>query len=253
MISHDAPVEELQGETVNVTFKVLEVKKLELPELGEETLKRLGDHETEGDLRDSITEELERRMGHQSQRHIRQQITSLLTKSADWELPPDLLKRQSHRELERAILELRSAGYNEDEIKAYENELRQNSLSSTKRALQEHFILERIAEDEEIDAEPADFDTEIQLIALQSREPARRVRARIEKRGMMDALRNQIIERKVIEKITSHADFKDVKFQPEKNETEAVEHCLCGRVETEIPEAKHGGEAQALQQRPDRT
>ena len=59
------------------------------------------------------------------------------------------------------MLELRSTGFSEEEIKAHENELRQNSLASTKTALKEHFILERIAEDEEIDAEPDDFDTEI--------------------------------------------------------------------------------------------
>ena len=34
--------------------------------------------------------------------------------AADWELPPDLLRRQARRELERAVLELRSSGFNED-------------------------------------------------------------------------------------------------------------------------------------------
>ena len=70
--------------------------------------------------------------------------------SASWDLPPALLKRQSRRELERAVLELRRSGFGEDEIRAHENELRQNSMVSTARALKEHFILERIAEDEKI-------------------------------------------------------------------------------------------------------
>ncbi|MEW4451276.1 hypothetical protein AB1L30_01195, partial [Bremerella sp. JC817] len=39
-------------------------------------------------------------------------------------LPPALLKRQARRELERAILEIRSAGFGEDDIRAHENELR---------------------------------------------------------------------------------------------------------------------------------
>ena len=91
--------------------------------------------------------------------------------------------------------------------------LRQNSLSATARALKEHFILERIAEDEKIEDEPKDYEDEIRLIADQSGESVRRVRAQLEKRGLMDILRNQIIERKTIELVLKHAKFKDVPYQ----------------------------------------
>jgi trigger factor len=175
-----------------------------------------------------------------------------LTQSADWDLPPDLVKRQARRELDRAIMEMRSSGFSDDEITAYENELRQNSVSSTKKALKEHFILERIAEEEKIEADAPDYDTEITLIAAQTREPVRRVRARIEKKGLMDVLRNQIIERKVIDLIKEHAKFRDIKYAPEVNETAAVDLPLTGRTVSEIPEARHADESQPLQQPIDR-
>ncbi len=50
---------------------------------------------------------------------------------------------------------------------------------------------------------PTTTRTKSRLIAEQSGESARRVRARLEKQGLMDALRNQIIERKVIELVLS--------------------------------------------------
>ena len=53
------------------------------------------------------------------------------------------------------------------------------------------------------------------LIAAQSGESLRRVRAQLEQRDLMDVLRNQIIERKVIDLVLSHAKFKDVPFEPE--------------------------------------
>jgi trigger factor len=253
MVSHDAPREELQGETVELEIEVVEVRRVDLAELDDELLRRLGDYQNEGELRDRIQEDLERRMAYQQQRRIRRQITALLTQSADWELPPDLVKRQARRELERAMLEMRSSGFGGEEIKAHEHELRQNSLNSTKMALQEHFILERIAEDEQIEAEPGDYDTEIELLALQAREPVRRVRARIEKKGLMDTLRNQIIERKVLDLIRSHAHFRDVKYEPERSETATVDFALSGRVAAEIPAAKHAGESQPLPQPVDRS
>ena len=131
------------------------------------------------------------------QRRVRQQITALLTVAAKWELPKDLLRRQAGREYERMVLELQSSGFTDAMIRQYMNELQQNALASTAKALKEHFILERIAEDQKIEAEPDDFDREVELIAEQSDESPRRVRARLEKRGLMDTLRNQIVERKV--------------------------------------------------------
>ena len=83
-----------------------------------------------------------------------------------------MLSRQIHRELQRAVLELRRSGFSDDEIRAHENELRQNSRAATARALKEHFILERIAEEEKIEDEPEDYDHEIALIAAQSGESA---------------------------------------------------------------------------------
>ncbi len=75
-------------------------------------------------------------------------------------------------------MELQRSGFGEDEIRAHENGLRQNSRAATARALKEHFILERIAEDQEIDADEQDYETEIAVIAQQTNESPRRVRAR---------------------------------------------------------------------------
>ena len=92
-----------------------------------------------------------------------------------------------------------------------------------------------------MDADPGDYDHEIMLIAMQRNESPRRVRARLEKRGQMDTLRNQIIERKVIQLIQEEADFTDVPYEPPKDDTSAVDFAIAGPgADSEIPEAKHG-------------
>jgi trigger factor len=246
-ISEEAENEELRGQEVVADIEVAAVKQVDLPEMTPGFLDRIGGFDDEEDLREAVRSELERQLTYHQQRQIRQQITGVLTESATWELPPDLLKRQGRRELERAVLELRTSGFSDDVIRTHQNQLRQNSQASTERALKEHFILERIAEDQEIDAEPGDFDAEVRLIASQSMEAPRRVRARLEKKGQMDSLRNQIIERKVIDVITSEAKFTDTPFEPAKDETVAIDHTICGqRDEADIPEAKYGGDAQEL-------
>jgi trigger factor len=174
---------------------------------------------------------------------------------ADWDLPPELLKRQSQRELTRAVMELQRSGFSENEIRGYENDLRQNSAASTARALKEHFIFERIAEEEKIEETPEDYDHEIELIAEQSGETPRRVRARLEKGGGMDVLRNQVIERKVVDLILAHAEFEEIPYKPDvpEAEAEAVGWSASGEQESAIPEIapegsspeQEGGETKA--------
>jgi len=234
-LTKDAPNTDLRGKKVNLEFEVLGVKKLKLPELTEDFLQELGNFESEEALRDAIRLNLQRQLDYRQQKITRSQISALLTKSADWELPPGLLQRQSAREVERAVMELRRSGFSEAEIRARENQLRQNSGASTATALKEHFILERIAEEEKLDVDEGDYDKEIFLIAAQSGESPRRVRAQLEKRGLMDVLRNQIIERKVLELVLSEAKFKDEPYEPQKNDTEAITMAAGGGTGDEMP------------------
>ncbi|MEN6449287.1 MAG: trigger factor [Thermoguttaceae bacterium] len=238
-LTDEAPNVALRGQKVTAIFKVLEVKKLEVPELTPELLDELGNFADEAELRDAVRDQLGRQLEYEQHQRARQQITAALTVAANWELPPGLLQRQSRRELQRAVLELQRSGFSDDEIRAHENALRQSSAVSTARALKEHFILERIAEDQELDANQDDYDEEIRLIAAQSSESPRRVRARLEKSGSMDVLRNQIIERKVVDLILEHAKFHEVPYNLRRTDEAAVDQAAGGGEQAEIPEAKY--------------
>lgn len=253
-LSEEVESEELKGKDVEASFEVLKVERLQLPKLSPSFLHEIGDFVDEDDLREEVRNELDRQRRYRCQQHLRRQITAQLTAGADWELPQELLRTQAQRELRRMVLELEAAGFSDEVIQAHANQLRRNTLAHTATAMKEHFILERIADEEKIDVEePDDYDTEIELIAEQEGVPPRRVRARLEKRGDMDALRNQIIERKVIETIKAHATIKEVPFTPETDDVTAVDHSVAGVEEkAEIPEAKHSDGAKPLPGQPER-
>ncbi len=238
-LSADAPNAALRGQKVAALFEVLEVKKLEVPSITPELLEELGGFQDEAELRDAIRDQLARQLEYEQHRRAREQITAALTVAANWDLPPAMLRRQSHRELQRAVMELQRSGFSDEEIQAHENSLRQNSMGSTARALKEHFILERIAEEEEVDATEEDYEAEIRLIAAQSNESPRRVRARLEKSGSMDVLRNQIVERKVIELILGQASFKEKPYEFRQTDEAAVDQAAGGGEHADIPEAKY--------------
>ncbi len=89
------------------------------------------------------------------------------------------------------------------------------------------------------------------MIARNEGQSPRRVRARLDKAGMMDALRNQIIERKVLDLLLEHAKFKDVPYKPTESDTEAVDSAASGlEDESEIPEAMHPDEPETTPGKP---
>jgi trigger factor len=119
-------------------------------------------------------------------------------------------------------MEMRSSGISDDEIKARSRLLAQDVLQSTALALKEHFVLQKVAEVEKIDINEDDIDDEIERMAAQYDEPPRRVRARLEKDDMMEALTAEIIERKALDLILQTAEYEEVPLDSVEEKTAAT-------------------------------
>lgn len=242
-LSDSAANQELRGKEVQIEFQLHEVKRIQVDEISPAMLADLGFDDTE-ELRDFVRSELERQFEYHQQQALRKQVVDELTKDANWEMPESLVRRQTNRELQRMVLELQRSGFNQDQTKAYLNAARLNARESTIRALREHFVLEKIAEDLKVEPTPDDYDKEITLIAEQNESSVRSVRARLEKTGQMDAIRNQIIEREVIKKITDAAklnDKEDQSFLKSDPESSNIDFTIAGDF-YDIPEAKHNND-----------
>jgi trigger factor len=153
---------------------------------------------------------LQRRLEYQQRQSARDQILGQISATTSWELPEELLARQARKALARKVMEMRSEGMSEDEIRSRQRLLQQDVLKSTALALKEHFVLQKIAETEKIDVDESDVDTEIERIANQYDESPRRVRARLEKDDLMETLAAEIIERKALDLILDSAEYEDV-------------------------------------------
>lgn len=227
-ISSEAEAIEKRGEVIDVRVTVTAVKTQRAPELNKEFLARLG-METEDDLQDQIRSMLHRQVTFEQRQSTRRQVLEKITESATWELPEELVRKQVENALRREILEMQQAGFTTQQIRARENELRQKSITTTRQALKEHFVLDKIATKENIEVTPVDIESEIQMMALQRGENPRRVRARLQKSGVIDNLEAQVRERKAVDFILKSAVYEDVPYEPKKeDDVEAVGISICG-------------------------
>jgi trigger factor len=234
-ISVEASSVELRGDPVTIHFDIADVKRLRLPQLDQEFLDQVG-AESEAVLRKEIREVLERQVTYEQRQATRRQVLEKITASADWDLPESLVKRQVENALRREILEMQQAGFTDEQIRARQNELLQNQISETRQALKEHFVLDKIATQEKLEVTPQDKEVEISYMAMQRGESARRVRARLEKMGLLENLEAQILERKAVDVVLQKAVFEDTPGEsPRKDVVEALELSVCGHEVTPAP------------------
>jgi len=206
--------EALRGKEINAKFKVNQIKFVKLPELSPELLREFGVR-NEDQFQELIAASMERRLEYSQRQSFRLQILAQLADSSKWELPQDLLIRQSRQTLGRRVMEMRSAGMADQEIMGRMRVLEQNTIESTAAALREHFVLQKIAELENIEIEESDIDAEIDRIADRSGESRRKVRARMEKEEMIEALATEVLERRALDVVLDNAVYEDVELKTE--------------------------------------
>jgi trigger factor len=212
----------LSGKTVQAHFVVKEVKTLRLPELNHQFLHNFGVHTPE-QLHELIHVLLRRRLEYQQRQKAREQVLEQIAGTTNWDLPRDLLIRQARKSLARKAMEMRSDGIAEKEIESRVRLMQQDILNSTAMALKEHFVLQKIAELEKIDIDEDDLEDEIERIAEQNDESPRKVRARMEKEELMDALAAEIIERKALDLILDSAEYEDHPLEQDEGAVGEVE------------------------------
>jgi trigger factor len=232
----------LRGKTVKAELVVKEVKSVRLPELTADFLGQFGVRTPE-QLRERLRVLLQRRLEYTQRQSAREQVLAEITAASQWELPQDLLMRQARKALNRRVMEMRSSGMSEDEIRGRQRLLEQDVLRSTASALKEHFVLQKIAEDEKIDVDDDDIDNEIDRIAAQNDESPRRLRARLEKDDLIDALAVEIVERKALDLILDSAEYEDVPVGKQERESAVAtseEQAVPGELAdpTAVPEEK---------------
>lgn len=246
-ISDSAPNPEHRGKKMRAEFEVVEIRRIQVDEINAQLLDELG-FENATELRGFVRSELERQFFYVQHQDLRKQIVAKLTEGADWDMPESLVNKQTSRELQRLVLELQRSKFDRDKINEYLNASRMNARASTIEALREHFVLEKIAEELKIEPTPQEYDAEIALLAEQGDTSARRMRARLERSGQMDAIRNQIIERHVIERIADAAELTDVpdtQFLKKDVAASSIDFMISGEA-IDIPEAKHDNDSTAF-------
>jgi len=199
-LSKEIVNEAAAGKTLSAEIVVQSVLESKAPALDEKFFKDFGVGDL-GELRDWVQKILEQRVKQMQLDSMRKQIVGKLLEKTKIDLPNNLLRRQADQELRKRVVELSQAGYTEEDIRNEVNRLRQQAVANTAFFMKERFLIERIAENEKIEVSEDDLDAGVEELAERFSESSRRVRARLERDGLIDSFQRTIFEKKTIARL----------------------------------------------------
>jgi len=196
----DSSDKRLAGKTFTYTVKVQSIKQKSLPELNDQFAKELGEFTGLDEVRKRLREGMEAERKHAAEREAKDKLVAELVKRNEFEVPEALVERQIDIRLERGLRALAAQGMKPEDIKKMDfNRLRAGQREQALQEVKASLLLDKIAEEENIEVSDAEIDQEVEALAKQSKQTPEAIRARLTRDGALDRIRNRIRNEKTLD------------------------------------------------------
>jgi trigger factor len=127
-------------------------------------------------------------------------LVGQLIERNDFEVPESLVEQQIDIRLERGLRALAAQGLTAEQMKKMDlNRLRAGQREQAIHDVRAALLLERVAEEENIQVSEEELNHEIEALARQSKQTSEAVRARLTPEGGLDRIRTRIRNEKTLE------------------------------------------------------
>ena len=183
----------LAGKTVAYEVEVKAIKKRTLPELDDDFAKELGAYESLADLEERVREHLANRKRRSVEGETKDRLFAALTQKYPFPIPESMVQEQIDARLERGLRALAAQGMDTEQMRKLDfQRLRAAQRDSASAEVKTFILLDRIAQEENITVSDEEMDHELQLAALQSREPVDALKVRLTEDGGLARIREQL-------------------------------------------------------------
>jgi trigger factor len=183
----------LAGKTVAYEVEVKAIKKRTLPELNDDFAKELGDFETAAELEDSVRSRMADRKRRSVENETKDRLFAAFAERFPFPIPESLVQDQIDARLERGLRALAAQGMNPEQMRKMDfGRLRGAQRDSAVAEVKTSLLLDRIAQQENITISDEEMDDELQMAALQSREPLDTLKVRLTQDGGLARIREQL-------------------------------------------------------------
>lgn len=183
----------LAGKTVAYDVEVKAIRRKVLPELDDQFAKQLGDYQSIDDFRQKLREHLASDKEHRVTMDTRNRLIDALVEKFQFPVPESLVQNQVDARLERGLRALAAQGMRTEDMRKMDfTRLREAQHASALNEVKGSILLDRIADAENIQVGDDELERELQVIALQTREPLETLRERLTREGNLARIREQL-------------------------------------------------------------
>jgi trigger factor len=183
----------LAGKTVAYDVEVKAIKKRILPELNDDFAKELGAYESLDELHNRVREHLANRKRRSVEGETKDRLFAALTERYPFAVPESLVQAQIDTRLERGLRALAAQGMDTEQMRKLDfARLRAAQRDGALAEVKSSILLDRFAAEENITVSDEELERELQLAAMQSREPVDTLRARLTEDGELARIREQL-------------------------------------------------------------
>jgi trigger factor len=192
----------------NVTLKNIKEKKL--PEIDENFIKNFDRYNSIEDLKTDVRKTLEEKFQGLAETNLQNNITEVLIKENDFEVPPSLLERQIFYMMADTQKRMISAGMDEKNAMELSFKMHDKFKDDAVKIVKSFLLLKKIAKKESFIVEENDIEKYIQELAAQYGRDYESLRTMYDNEERKDGLKMELMQKKVFDFIELNANIKMV-------------------------------------------
>ncbi len=206
---------QLAGKKGVYDVQVTEVKAKVLPPVDDAFAKSY-DADTLEKLHAGVRRDLENELTYKKERSVRNQIVSELLKRVTFDLPEAVVARETRNVVYDIVNENQKRGVPRELVEKQKEQIYSAAADSAKSRVKLNFLLQRIAEKEEIKATQEEAVHRIQHLASVYQIPPQQFVKDLEKRNGIAEIYEQVAHDKVLDLLQQKAAIEDVAPEPAK-------------------------------------
>ncbi|HJO16073.1 MAG TPA: hypothetical protein QF800_04195, partial [Phycisphaerales bacterium] len=172
-------------------------------------------------LREQVRLALEQQRNEEQGNVLREQAMRSLGDAIDMDLPEHMSSQQIASDLQRIEMDMMQKGMAQEEIEAKLAELRERSENNSRENLKRWFILQHIAQAQEVEVSEQEINGRIATMAMRQGVRPELLRAELVNQDRVNSIAASIRERKAADWVVSQATVSDVTMDQWETRMEA--------------------------------
>ncbi len=185
---------DLQGRKAEYDVLVTEAKEKLLPEVNDEFAGKYGAANVEK-LTIAVRENLENELKFSKSRSVRQQIVQHLLQTLNFDIPESVLAQETRNLVYDLVHQNTKRGVSKELIETQKDEIFAAASANARERVRLAFVVQRIAENENINVEQEDVLRQVRMVAAMNSIPEAEILKNLNQNGLDDMVRQALHEK----------------------------------------------------------